>query len=113
MKWWSSTGGTPLAFDDMNTAVPRTRGGCVRRRSPRNRSSGNIALAISPAMNFLPACQVTITVKMEHARRMGNQPPSKSFVAVDAKKARSTTRNAAAIGKARHCGQCQALVMTT
>ena len=82
-KWCSRTTGTPSAEDVMKTAVPETRGGLRRSTSSKKSVSGN-----EPAWRMFvsiirPRFHVLIRVYTPTATAIGNQPPSRIFVAFD------------------------------
>ena len=76
-----------------NTAVPSTRvGGLTNTDSRKLRSS--IASARRRALSSArPSFQVSISVKIRPPISSGNQPPSNSLSRLEAKNAKSTTKN--------------------
>ena len=94
LRWCISTFGMPSGVDDMNTAVPLTRGGGAAAMSARKQLVGHGAGlhrlgqldAARATTSSSPRTRTTPTAS-------GNQPPSAIFAALAAKNVRSMTRN--------------------
>ena len=83
----------PSVPEDMNTAVPETRGSGVSAMSCRNNSSGIVPLSIVLESSRRPRHHVVMITKTPAPTASGNQPPAAIFTTFAEKNERSISTN--------------------